>query len=77
MVGIVDMTFLSRLHSWICDIRFGMCMLGKHAVNSLLEFCWLVRDLSFTACCIPNLSYGSISFSMGMKILAWYAKPMI
>ena len=52
-----------------------MCMLGKHAVNSLVEFCWLVRDLSFTACCIPNLSYGSISFSMGMKVLAWYATP--
>jgi hypothetical protein len=29
MVGIVDMTFLSRLHSRLCDIRFGMCMLGQ------------------------------------------------
>lgn len=29
MVGIVDMTFLSRLHSQICDVRFGMCMLGQ------------------------------------------------
>lgn len=29
VLGIVDMTSLSGLHSQICSVSFGMCILGK------------------------------------------------